>query len=320
MISPSTPPNEEERLSALRALEILDAPPEERFDRITRIAQRVFGVPIALVSLVDKDRQWFLSRVGIEAAETPREVSFCGHAIMGDDVLCVTDAATDERFKNNPLVTADPGIRFYAGCPIEAPAGHKIGTLCVIDRQARELGEADLQTLRDLAKMVERELAVMQLATIDTLTHLHNRRGFLLGARKLLHFAKRMREPACLVFIDLDGLKNINDELGHDAGDQALLHTASLLSENLRESDILARLGGDEFCVLFSGTSALGASTAIERLQEAVDQYNGDAREGPRLSLSVGVADWYPTSGETLEDLMKRADAKMYTHKRSKRE
>src|ERR1700752_1549332 len=116
MLTPALPADENTRLDTLRALNILDTSPEERFDRLTRLAKRLFGVPIALVNLVDADRQWFKSCVGLSATETPRDISFCGHAILGDDILLVPDAGVDERFHDNPLVTGDPNIRFYAGC------------------------------------------------------------------------------------------------------------------------------------------------------------------------------------------------------------
>ena len=308
--------NEVERIIDLRALEILDTPAEERFDRITRIAQRLFDVPIALVSLVDEDRQWFKSRLGVDATETSREVSFCAHAILDDRILLVPDATSDERFQDNPLVTGDPRIRFYAGAPIDSPSGNKVGTLCVIDRKPRDLSPEDLAALRDLADMVEKEVAAIQLATSDTLTHLRNRRGFLLVARQVLSFARRTGKPACLIFVDLDGMKQINDELGHEAGDRALLEAAKLLSSTFRDSDITARLGGDEFCVMLSGSSATEARTAVDRLMAAVDEHNRQSE--PALSLSVGLADWDPRSEETLDELMRRADREMYVHKRSK--
>ena len=118
MIKPPTPVDELMRLETLRNLKILDTESEERFDRVTRLARRVFGTPIALVSLVDNDRQWFKSRQGIEVSETSREISFCGHAILDDEVMVVRDAHDDERFADNPLVTSDPSIRFYAGYPL----------------------------------------------------------------------------------------------------------------------------------------------------------------------------------------------------------
>jgi GAF domain-containing protein len=138
MIPPAVPLDEEERLRALRDLSILDSEPEERFDRLTRLAQDIFQAPIALVSLVDDTRQWFTSRQGLAATETSREVSFCGHSILGEGVFVVPDATLDPRFTNNPLVTGDPDIRFYAGVPLNSTDGRSLGTLCVIDTVARE--------------------------------------------------------------------------------------------------------------------------------------------------------------------------------------
>jgi len=158
MREPEIPANEQERLAALRALQLLDTPPEERFDRITRLAQRLFNVPIALVSLVDGHRQWFKSRQGLDATETPRNISFCGHAILNDGVFYVPNAAADARFRDNPLVAGPPDIRFYAGAPLSSPDGHRVGTLCIIDRKPQDLSEEDLRTLCDLGRWVEEEL------------------------------------------------------------------------------------------------------------------------------------------------------------------
>ena len=164
MIPPAIPADEAARLGALIDLAVLDTDAEERFDRLTRLAARILDVPIALVSLIDRDRQWFKSRVGLAATETSREISFCGHAIHSDELFVVNDAALDDRFHDNPLVSDDPSIRFYAGRPLRAAAGERIGTLCVIDRQPRELSPEDRQTLDDLASLVERELQQRTLA------------------------------------------------------------------------------------------------------------------------------------------------------------
>lgn len=155
---PPTPAEEARRLQALHELAILDTAPEERFDRITRLAARFFGVPIALISLVDHDRQWFKSRSGLQVAQTSREVSFCGHAILQDETLVVPDALADDRFADNPLVLSEPRLRFYAGHPIVAPDGSAIGTLCLIDHAPRFFGAAQIKALRDMAALVEREL------------------------------------------------------------------------------------------------------------------------------------------------------------------
>lgn len=158
MQEPRIPDNEAERLDALRRLNLLDTAAEARFDRITRIAQRHFQVPIALVSLVDKERQWFKSKQGLDACETSRGISFCGHAILSEEIFSIPNALEDPRFADNPLVTDGPKIRFYAGAPLHAPNGHRIGTLCIIDDKPRAFSTEELVVLRDLADAVEAEL------------------------------------------------------------------------------------------------------------------------------------------------------------------
>lgn len=152
------PDRETDRLDALDSYEILDTGPEESFDRITRMAGRLLDVPICLVSLIDRDRQWFKSRHGLDATETPRDISFCTHAILRDQVMVVPNALEDLRFRDNPLVVGDPCIRFYAGAPLTSSGGHNIGTLCAIDRQPREMTDDQRQLLNDLAHMVVDEL------------------------------------------------------------------------------------------------------------------------------------------------------------------
>ena len=152
------PANETARLAALRAYHVLDTSAEEEFDDLTQLASRLCCAPIALVSLIDQDRQWFKSRVGLDVTETPRDLAFCAHAIMGDETLVIPDATKDERFANNPLVTSDPNIRFYAGMPLMTPSGHAVGTLCVIDRVPRTLTEDQMDTLKVLGRQVVTQL------------------------------------------------------------------------------------------------------------------------------------------------------------------
>ncbi len=159
-----TAADEEERLVALRSYEILDTPPEAVFDRITRLAARVFDVPIATMSLIDERRQWFKSCYGVASTETPREVAFCSHAILADDVLVISDARADARFAANPLVTGKPYIRFYAGAPLKTPGGLNLGTLCLVDSQPRDFSQADRDTLADLAAMLMDEMQFRQAA------------------------------------------------------------------------------------------------------------------------------------------------------------
>lgn len=156
----ATPANEGERLAALQALGVLDTPREERFERLTRIASTALGVPIALVSLIDQERQWFKARVGLDVAETPRDLAFCAHAAASARELIVPDASADDRFADNPLVSGPLGIRFYAGMPLCPDAGPCIGTLCVIDQRPRAIEERELTLLRDLRDLVLRELSL----------------------------------------------------------------------------------------------------------------------------------------------------------------
>lgn len=164
------PADERERLRALRHYQILDTLPERAFDDLVRLAAFVCGKPISLVTLVDDERQWFKARLGLELTETPRSAAFCAHAILQDEVFTVEDAHNDPRFADNPLVVDDPGIRFYAGAPLRTPAGHKLGTLCVIDRQPALLDERQRAALRTIANQVEAQLELrLQISQLQLL-------------------------------------------------------------------------------------------------------------------------------------------------------
>ncbi len=160
------PSDEAQRIEALRSLKILYTEAEERFDRITRSTVAYFKAPVALVSLVDTDRQWFKSCVGVNVSETPRSVSFCGHAILQDEVFVIPDAAADPRFADNPLVTGEMKVRFYAGVPLRGPGGRKVGTLCIMDHAPRQFGEHDRSVLKDFASWAELELNSHELSRL----------------------------------------------------------------------------------------------------------------------------------------------------------
>ena len=317
MKAPEFPADERTRLETLRSLQILDTLPEERFDRLTRLARKLFDVPIALVSLIDADRQWFKSSAGLEAKETPREISFCGHAILTEDILAVTDTALDERFHDNPLVTGDPKIRFYAGCPLIVSNG-KLGTLCLIGQEPREFDENDRALLHDLARIVEQELSAVQLATLDELTGLLNRRGFEALSQHGLDLCKRQNKPGCLLFLDLNDFKQVNDRYGHAEGDRALTEAARLMMQVFRTSDVIGRLGGDEFVAFLIDATKADSEGAIARFTQTVERYNREASRGYDLSFSIGAVEYHADRHRNIGDLLKAADSLMYQHKRSR--
>jgi diguanylate cyclase (GGDEF)-like protein len=318
MEEPLFPDDEEQRLETLRALKILDSAPEERFDRLTRMARRMFGVPISLVSIVDHNRQWFKSAQGLDATETPRNISFCGHAILGDDLFLVPDAAEDSRFSDNPLVTENPNIRFYAGCPLKVANGHKLGTLCLIDDKPRDLSDEDKLLLRDLAAMAEQEIAALQLATLDELTGISNRRGFVALARHALAMCRRNKLSASLILFDLDGFKPINDKFGHAEGDRALVAFSRLMRDIFRDSDVFARIGGDEFVALLTGADEANIQTILSRFQQSLTNHNQQENRGYDLKYSAGYIIKAVDETDDIDNLMARADKLMYQNKQDK--
>lgn len=319
MHKPAVPVDETVRLRSLQSLRVLDTEPEERFDRITRLASRVFNVPTALVSLVDQNRQWFKSRQGLDACETNREISFCGHAILNERTFVVQDAEKDPRFADNPLVVADPRIRFYAGHPVHGTDGSRIGTLCVIDTQPRRFSDADAATLAAFAAMVDREFSLLAETTTDELTRISNRRGFMQIAEHVLALCRRNRQPAVVIAIDLDGFKQINDRAGHAAGDTVLRQFARLLLKHFRDSDVVARLGGDEFCVLASGTTEREIHASLERLEHQFES-SELATQHPGLGWSCGVAQIDPRSSpRDINEVLRDADGRMYDTKTARK-
>ena len=319
MKTPDSPPDEDARLAELRSLNVLDTIAEERFDRIAGMAGRLFGVDGALVTLVDENRQWFKSCAGMELSETPRDISFCGHAILGDGTFVIPDMLQDERFCDNPLVADPPHVRFYAGCPLRGPGGRKLGTLCIIDSKPRAFSDEDVEMLVDLALMVEREFSAIEWATVDELTGLSNRRGFMMLAQHSLQLCTRQNIPAALVFIDLDHLKQVNDQLGHAEGDWVLVTFAQHLMKAFRSSDVVARLGGDEFLVLLTNHSEAAAESAMARLQQALDATNEAEARGYDISFSHGLVEFDPKRHHTIGALISEGDSLMYKTKHARR-
>lgn len=191
MVAPM-PVNEAARLAALQKYAILDTDPEQAFDDLTLLASYICRTPIALISLIDENRQWFKSKVGLSVSETSREIAFCSRAIQQTDVFIVPDTLQDERFRNNPLVVSEPGIRFYAGAPLITDEGYALGTLCVIDRTPREINPDQKEALKALSRLVlgqmefRRNLMLLKEALTDRTKEEHQRQRELVEVQEKL--------------------------------------------------------------------------------------------------------------------------------------
>lgn len=338
MKAPEFPSNEKERLQSLSSLNILDTAIEERFERVTRLASRLIGVPIAAISLIDSDRQWFKSIQGLEASESSREISFCGHTILGNDVMIVEDATRDERFIGNPFVTDNPGIRFYAGCPVRSPDGHKIGSLCVIDREPRTLTASQLEDLKDLAAMVEVEIKSSHLAAaqirmneelaqakravlVDPLTRLWNRGGGDEFLARQHQIAVQNGEKFCLVMMDIDFFKKINDTYGHAAGDEVLREVARRILRGIRSEDFACRRGGEEFLLVIADPAATDALSIAQRVRETIRSTPVVVGEHSiPVTISMGLAYFDPAAIVSPEEVIQLADAGLYRAKQTGRD
>jgi diguanylate cyclase (GGDEF)-like protein len=309
------PKDEPLRQAALDSHLITDTPEDDNFNRILRLACAAMAMPVGLISLVDRDRQWFKARIGMETCETPREHSFCAHAILEDDVLVVEDATLDARFADNPLVDCDGGIRFYAGAPLREAGGQPLGTLCVIDHIPRRLDGRERALLRDMAALVVNQLELRKMAGTDGLTGLFTRRLIdELGQRETAR-ARRTHQPLSLALIDIDRFKAINDTFGHAAGDAVLRRLGPLCRDVLRPQDHLGRYGGEELVVVMPNTELSDAKHVLERLRDTVSRLRvGEIPDGRPVTVSIGAARLEERDAN-VGGILQRADAALYRAK-----
>lgn len=318
------PDNEPQRLQAVRSYDILDTAPEVDFDALTRVAAHVFETPAAVVGLLDSDRLWFKSRFGLDVPQLDRQIAFCAFAVMQpDELLVVEDLRQDPRFSHNPLVTQPPHLRFYAGAPLIDPDGYALGTIAVVDSKPRALNEPQRAVLRDLSTLVitalenrRRALLLARLALTDHLTELANRAQFDRALEAEMAHAQRSGEPFTLMYLDLDGFKEVNDRLGHAAGDEVLREIARRLAREVRAEDTLARSGGDEFGVIVRQTDRDAAEALARRIVEAVSRPVTLASGAEaQVGISVGIAS-HAAGDDSAAALLARADQALYQAKR----
>lgn len=334
------------RLAAVQRTGLLDSPPEEIFDRLTRLASRLTGAPVVFVSLLDLGRDFHKSVFSpvAEAAGASRDRmgrTFCHYVAVSKVTLVIEDATLLPVFRDVPSVKA-MGVRAYAGVPLLTDEGDTLGTFCAIDFAPRHWTEQDLDVLTELAHSALREIRLRmalqhadainqqlveqiqrvaelnmkleELATTDPLTGLRNRRAFDAHMAQQLAIVQRRGTPLSLLMLDADHFKRVNDTLGHDGGDRVLQAIAGHLKACARTVDVVARVGGEEFAVILPSTGEAGAQEVGERMRQAVE--GGPWDEMP-VTISVGTATL--VEGEDAERIYGRADAALYAAKQAGR-
>lgn len=329
--------NDPQRIVALHAYGILDTPREASFDALTRIAAYVCGAPIAVINFIDQERQWFKSEIGLGVQQTPLDTSICAHVILQAGLCVVPDTQQDPRFIENPLVLNEPNLRFYAGAVLEDEEGNTLGTLCVLDHAPRPDGltpaQGDIllalagqvmqllklyrhnrQQAEMLAEIDAARRQMAHLASTDALTGLANRRSFSERLSQEIAQLSRSGRRSCLILADLDHFKKINDEHGHQAGDEALRVFAATCKSVFRAADVIGRWGGEEFVMLLPDTTVDDALSVTQRLHDAQARtpINGNGRSF-RVSVSIGLVEM--DDSRSMDALLHEADEALYAAK-----
>jgi EAL domain-containing protein (putative c-di-GMP-specific phosphodiesterase class I)/GGDEF domain-containing protein len=305
------PANESDRLAALRRFELLDTPPEPVFDQITRLASKLLNVPIALITLVDEDRQWFKSRVGLAVPETPREHAFCGHAIMTDDLFVIEDAMRDPRFDTNPLVTGNPHIRFYAGAPLRGSDGLALGTMCVIDTKPRSsLTPDEAEMLRNLAAMVMAHIETRQaVGYIQPETGLSNRFRFLKDLDNFIVDPERATPRIAVIVIKMASPgqhAELIRTLGHAVADAFEVAATRQIMGALPPKMKLYHLTGARFACIPAVTTDTEMAAFLDRLTSAIGKPTLFQDIPLMASRGIGVAE-FPENGDDGMELLRAA-------------
>jgi diguanylate cyclase (GGDEF)-like protein len=333
------PANEANRLAVLQSYQILDTLPESSYDDITLLASQICGTPIAAMSLIDSERQWFKSKVGTDLTGSSRETAFCAHAILGDDLMVVPNTLDDERFVNNPLVSADPNIRFYAGAPLITPAGEALGTVCVIDRVQRTLSDTQADSLRALSRQVMAQLELRRLIDLqmqtqrmleesktrlevanarletesvtDDVTGFHNTRFLHRFLDRRIKAAQDTGEEISLVFFDMDKFK---------LWAKVLREVAHAVNGVLDREDRIVRYGGDEFVVVLPEQGRAEGLAKTEQMRDAIFATPFLAEENIhiRVTASFGLA-IFPEDARTMKQLLLAADQCLFQSKHAGR-
>lgn len=332
---------ERDRIRAVRRYGVLDAPADETYDRITALTAKLLQVPVALISIVDSRRIWFMSRHGLDLREIPRDPADSSGVFLHDKPWVVADASQDPRTRSSPLVTNGFGLGFYAAAPLLTNDGYNLGALSAIDRQPRQINPANVALLPELAALVMHEMELRldircamdmgdtlrqnsrlekrraeHLASHDALTGLGNRRKLDAVFAAEFNRLRRHGGSLCLFIADIDHFKTINDRYGHASGDEVLAQFGELLHQQMRPTDTSARIGGEEFVVLMPHTRVREALGTAERLRAAMKKRTfGGLKHA--ITVSIGVAELQ--QNEDQESLLRRADQALYVAKHAGR-
>lgn len=309
------PADEEARLRELERLGVLGSSSDIHLDRLVELATLIFSVPMAAISLVMADRQWFLTQRGLDVQETSRDVAFCAHAIMAEGVMVVPNALEDERFCSNPLVTDPPQIRFYAGAPLRSAVGHNLGTLCVIDSRPLKPTPVQVRQLQLLSELVMRELELRRQRYLCPVTGLPIRQRFLSVAEREFQLARENDQHLSLLLFDIDNFRAINNRWGHHAGDDLLADLCKMSQQFLREKDFAGRLGDGEFALLLVDTPPEKAHMVAETLRHAVTTMPGvHSHSDLHLHISGGLTS-LGSEDKGFGDLLRRAEQALHLAK-----
>jgi diguanylate cyclase (GGDEF)-like protein len=314
------------KLAHLPVLDLLYTPIEERFERITRLARRTMGVPVAAITLLSSEKQWFKSVSGWSITELPREHSLCNFTVEANALVAIPDMLEDPRTAQHPLVLSVPRFRAYAGVPLADGEGLIAGTICVFDVKPHSMSNIDRQTLLDLAAITQSEIARDRLrnahaslaaklgiarreAMMDPLTRLWNRRGAMLLLESALEEADQRSLSVTIALVDLDGFKQINDTMGHQTGDEVLRKVAGRLVSSVRSDDIACRIGGDEFLLLIVDSDVEAGHAIAERVLGTITDSPIMTRDGAvEMTASVGFTVREPHEAASIDGLLERAD------------
>lgn len=297
------------RVAALERYDILEAEAPAGFTDVVTLLKSIFAMPYAAITVIDRRHLRTKAAAGMECGDFPRENTPCNVTIRNAGLTVAEDMPADERFRDNPFVTGDAGIRSYIGAPLTSPDGYNIGSLCLFGTEPRVFTEGEKTILQNFAKVVVSQLELRQAATVDRLTGAMTRRSFEDDLGR--HVDKG--SASWLMFFDIDRFKSINDTFGHHVGDKALRHVADCIRDCLRSEDKYGRIGGEEFAVHAGDATVEEAMKFANELRMAVGTSSFDMIGDRRITISVGVA--RHTTGDTVEDWFQKADRAMYQAK-----